>query len=107
MAARSVQNYLRTVRKESGLTQDEVGFLLGSPNGGIVSRYEQFNRLPSLETAYALEALFGMPGRELFAGTFDKAKRQLAKRAKILEKRLTTPDALTERKLRTLRSVGA
>ena len=106
MPNRDFPNQLRTIRKRSGLSQDEVAFLLEGENGGMISRYEQFNRMPSFETACALVALFGTPGRELFAGTFERVKRQLAKRARILENRLNAPDALTAQKLSVLRCVG-
>ena len=101
-------NYLRTIRKRSGLSQDEVAFLLGSPSGGIVSRYERFNRLPSIETACAYEALFGNPVRELFAGVFQKASEKIAKRAQLLARKLEgrAPDGAMARKLQILRSIG-
>ena len=41
-----LENYLRTYRKKSGLTQREVAFLLGCQNGAQVSRYEKRRRLP-------------------------------------------------------------
>jgi len=101
-------NYLRTIRKRSGLSQDEVAFLLGSPSGGMVSRYERFNRLPSVETACAYEALFGDPVRELFAGVFQKASGKIAKRAQLLARKLDSkPDAVTARKLSMLRTIGS
>ena len=50
-----LQNYLRTYRKRSGLSQDEVAFLLGCQTGAKVSRYEPFARKPSLETLFAYE----------------------------------------------------
>src|SRR5438093_11686182 len=101
-------NYLRTIRKRSGLSQDEVGLLLGSPSGGMVSRYERCNRLPSIETACAYEALFGDPVRELFAGVFQKAGRKIAKRAQLLAQRLEgrAGEAAMARKLQILRSIG-
>ena len=100
-------NYLRTFRKRSGLSQDEVAFLLGGENGGMVSRYEQFNRVPSLETACDLEVLFRIPVRDLFAGTFADRNRRMAQRARLLEKKLKPTHPLTAQKLSTLRSVIA
>ena len=66
--AHRLPNYLRTHRKRAGLSQDEVAFLLGCRSGAKVSRYERLARRLSLETAFAYEALFGVPARELFAG---------------------------------------
>ena len=107
MPKRDFPNELRNIRKRSGLSQDEVAFLLEGENGGMISRYEQFNRMPSLETACALEALFGIPVKDLFAGTFEKMSRRLAIRVRVLEKGLETPNRLTAQKLNTLRSAGA
>src|SRR2546421_227517 len=53
MASPRLENYLRTYRKRSGLTQREVAFLLGSKNGAQLSRYEKQRRLPPLRTALA------------------------------------------------------
>src|SRR5436309_3547788 len=106
MPQRQLPNYLRTFRKRSGLSQDEVAFLLGGENGGMVSRYEQFNRSPSVDTACGLAKLFGVSVNDLFAGTSEKMIGQMTKRARLLEKRLTAPDALTAQKLKTLRSLS-
>jgi len=108
MATQRLQNYLRTFRKQSGLTQNEVGFLLGSQNGGQVSRYEKRHRLPPLETALACEEIFGVPVSELFAGIRQQVGRGIEKRRVELRARLqtTTPKAsdarITAQKLRSL-----
>src|SRR3989454_12754023 len=107
MPKRDFPNQLRTIRKRSGLSQDEAAFLLEGENGGMISRYEQFNRMPSLETACALGALFGIPVKDLFVGTFEKMSRTLAKRVLALEKELKTPNGLSAHKLKTLHSVSA
>ena len=45
----NLENYLRTYRKRSNLSQDEVAFLLGCRGGTKVSRYERHARKPNLE----------------------------------------------------------
>ena len=102
-----LDNYLRAHRKRSALTQDEVAFLLGSKSGTKVSRYEQFRRLPTLQTALALEILFEAPARELFAGLYRRIERATTSRAEelILKLHSDRPDRVTERKLVSLRSV--
>ena len=109
MPQRQFPNYLRTFRKRSGLSQDEVAFLLGGENGGMVSRYEQFNRVPSLETACAYEALFGVPTSQLFAGVSKKVSNRLGRRASPLANRLgkAGADSMTARKLAMLRTIGS
>ena len=108
MPSRKFPNYLRSARKRSGLSQDEIAFLLGGHNGGKVSRYERFNRLPSLATACVYEALFGVPVSELFGGVFEKACGKMKKRAELLARKLdvTSRDPSVAQKLQLLQSVA-
>ena len=75
-------------RKRSGLGQDDVAYLLGSGSGTKISRYEHGSRLPSLKSAFALEAAFHTPARELFAGVFDEVERATEARARRLARRI-------------------
>lgn len=83
-----LENYLRSQRKQSGLTQQEVAFLLGCENGAQVSRYERRRRLPPLETALACEAIFGVPIAQLFAGVRQGVGRDIEKRRLELKTKL-------------------
>ena len=86
----SLPNYLRSKRKQFSLTQEEVAFLLGlkgMDRGGKVSRDENFSRMPTLETALAYEAMYGIPIRELFAGLYEQVAKEVFSRAKILSYR--------------------
>src|SRR5712692_5609597 len=80
MTPHRLENYLRSHRKESGLTQQEVAFLLGCEDGTLVSRYEKRRRLPPIETALACEEIFGVPVAELFAGMRQSVGKDVAKR---------------------------
>jgi transcriptional regulator with XRE-family HTH domain len=80
MTPHRLENYLETHRKHSGLTQQEVAFLLGCEDGVQVSRYENRRRLPSIETALACEEIFGVPFAELFAGMRQSVGKDVAKR---------------------------
>ena len=88
MQEKPLDNYLRTYRKRAGLSQDEVAFLLGGGCGTQVSRYELGKRLPSLETALALEAILGVPVKKIFLGRFSKVDLEVRERAKILREKL-------------------
>jgi transcriptional regulator with XRE-family HTH domain len=90
MAQPKLENYLRAYRKKSGLTQREVGFLLGCRNGAQMSRYEKRRRLPPLRTALAFEAAFGIPVSELFAGVRQSVGKQIGKRIPELKSQLET-----------------
>ena len=107
--AHRLPNYLRTHRKRAGLSQDEVAFLLGCQSGAKVSRYERLARRPSLETAFAYEAVFGVSARELFAGVYEKVEREVVKRARILAGKLnaTQPDRTVRRKLERFKAMTA
>ena len=99
-----LQSYLRTYRKRSGFSQDEIAFLLGNQSGAKVSRYERRARRPLLETALAYEAVFQVPAKELFAGLYQKVEKRTRKRAQLLAEKLGTakPQRSTARKLRML-----
>lgn len=81
-------NYLRMHRKRMGLSQQDVAFLLGCRSGAKVSRYERFQREPTLRTAIACEVLFHTPVRELFAGVYAEVERVVERRARGLARRL-------------------
>src|SRR5437016_13669224 len=106
--AHRLPNYLKTYRKRAGLSQDEVAFLLGCRSGARLSRYERLARRPSLETAFAYEAVFGVPARELFAGVYEKVEREVVKRARVLAGKLnaTPPDRMICRKLDRLKAMA-
>ena len=98
MPSTQLPNYLRANRKRLALSQEEVAFLLGTQSGAKVSRYEQFVRVPSLETALACEVIFQRSASELFGGLYQKVERQVAERAKALSRqtergKLTRPTA--------------
>jgi len=92
----SLPNYLRSKRKESSLSQEEVAFLLGMKGmdkGAKVSHDEDYSRIPTLETALAYEAIYGTPVRELFAGLYEQVAQEVSSRVKILSHRkCETPD---------------
>jgi len=108
MLQRRLPNYLRASRKQAGLSQDDLAFLLGCDSGTKVSRYELFRRQPGLPTVFALEAVFGKPARELFAGMFEDAEQQTAERARRLIERLHKhrDGAQLRRKLALLQTIA-
>src|SRR5438874_8126236 len=71
MATSRLNNYLRTHRKYSGLSQSEVSFLARLKNKAELSRYERNVRIPSLRTALACQELYGVAVSDLFAGLSD------------------------------------
>jgi len=69
-------NYLRTHRKKAGLSQRELGRLLGYGNQETtVSRHEQSHTLPPLLIALCYEVLYNAPISQLFPGIHLTAKQ--------------------------------
>ncbi|MGH9891472.1 MAG: helix-turn-helix transcriptional regulator [bacterium] len=109
MASRKLPNYLRTYRKITGFSQDEVAFLMGSESGTQVSRYERGARKPSIETAFAYELIFGALARDLLAGVFEKVEEKIARRAPALTRKLSTEKSgiVKARKLALLERISS
>ena len=103
-----LESYLKTYRRRSGLSQDEIAFLLGCRSGAKVSRYEHRVRRPTLETALAYEAIFRVSAKELFAGLYQKVEKNAQSRARLLAKKLNVSglDYITVRKLAVLRTLS-
>ena len=88
MALVRLNNYLRTKRKHSGLSQSEVSFLVRLKNKSELSRYERNVRVPSLRTALACQELYGVAVSDLFAGLSDSVASDTRSRMKRLQARL-------------------
>src|SRR5437899_13072253 len=61
-------SYLRTHRRRSGLTLQELAHLLGYKNEMQILRHEQSDALPPLLVALGYETIFRTPVAELFPG---------------------------------------
>jgi len=105
--ARKLDNYLKTHRKRSGLHQHEVAYLLGTKDGTRVGRYELSIREPTVRTVFALEVIFNVPAKELFAGIYGKVETQTRKRAAKLFERVGArhQDKAVAHKLASLRVI--
>jgi len=106
MQSPQLLNYLQLNRKRMALSQGEVAFLLGQETSGQVSRYEQFQHVPSLETALAYEVIFKSPLSEIFGGLYQKVEREVAERARILSSKVGERDAAKSKMLATLGTTG-
>ena len=105
--AAPLESYLKTYRRRSGFSQDEVAFLLGSASGQKVSRYEHRVRRPPLETALAYEVIFQIPVSALFAGLYQRVEKRSIARAQDLTEKLLSASArrATPRKLAVLQAI--
>ena len=103
--ASKLLNYLRTYRKRQRLSEIELASLLGCKNASKVSRYERFERIPTLQTALLYEAVLGVPVADLFAGMYQQAQEESSKRAKKLSAKLEKAGLLDEYKRDLLRAI--
>jgi len=88
MPSPKLPNYIRTHRKRTHLTQNEVAFLLGSKNSAHVCRHERLEQTPNLHTLLAYEILFRTPVRNLFSGTHQDVEQKLTHRIRLLIQKL-------------------
>jgi DNA-binding XRE family transcriptional regulator len=61
-------NYIRIHRARTGMSQGELGQLLGYRDAETVARHERFAAVPPLEIAIGYEIVFRVPVAEIFAG---------------------------------------
>ena len=93
-----LSNYLRTHRRRSGFSLEELGFLLGHQSGSTAGKHERFRRRPTVTTAFAYEIVFQEPARELFRGLYQQIERGTIRRALELAKHLgEQPDGARDR----------
>jgi len=82
-----------------------LSYLLGCKSAAKVSRYERFERTPTLESALMYQTVLGVPVAELFAGMYQEAEKKAAKRARELSLKLEKTGRLNARKRDLLRAI--
>jgi transcriptional regulator with XRE-family HTH domain len=88
MQTRMFGNYLRRHRRRAGLSQRELGVLLGYKDQAQVSRHERSETLPPLVIALAYEVIFQVPVSTLFLEIHDDMKIVIEERLGELESTL-------------------
>lgn len=95
-------NAIRFNRIRSALTQRELVDLLGLSQSTL-SEMELLAETTRLETALALQVIFGTQPRQMFATLYTKIESAVMRRAAALEEKLRhKTDATSQRKLRAL-----
>jgi transcriptional regulator with XRE-family HTH domain len=92
-----LKTYLRTFRRQSGLTQRELAFLLGFKGGAAVSRVEQLKRSPTFLWTCACALVFGIRALEIFPGLFSEVNDAVLGRATELYEELQGNPSKTAR----------
>jgi|HubBroStandDraft_2_1064218.scaffolds.fasta_scaffold327670_2 DNA-binding XRE family transcriptional regulator len=85
---RRFPNYVRIHRRKVGLSQRELGRVLGYQDEFSISKHEQFHSTPTLVTALGYEIVFRVPVSEIFAGLKDQVEEDIEQRLVELELRL-------------------
>jgi transcriptional regulator with XRE-family HTH domain len=92
MKHKALQNYLKAFRKKSGLSQYEIGKIIGFHDGGQVSRHERSQSVPTLENALAYAAILQVPITQIFAGLSSATAHAIEKKIDQLETDLRSSD---------------
>jgi transcriptional regulator with XRE-family HTH domain len=77
MKHKSPGNYLKAFRKKSGLSQRDLGRVLGYRDAGQVSRHERGKSIPPLAAAIAYELIFGVPVASMFVGIHGEIAKEV------------------------------
>lgn len=77
---RRLPNYVRIHRRKVGLSQRELGRILGYQDEVPISRHERFHATPTLITALGYEIVFRIPVSEIFAGLKDLVEEDVERR---------------------------
>lgn len=87
-------NYVRTSRLRHGLSVQDLAHLINQRSPTVISQYEHGDRVPTLEGALALEAVFGLAPREMFPDLFEHVEEVVMRQGRALYDRL---EGLTDR----------
>ena len=80
---------IKSHRKRSGFTQEELGFLFGlKKEPTSICRFETGDRYPTLKVAFAYAALLGRDVSELFPALEDEARAEVGARARQLSQEI-------------------
>lgn len=99
------RHYLRTVRLAAGLSQAELGTLLGVSED-VVSNVERERTIPTLAVVFGLWLVFGKAPAELFPSLCEGIVDGVGARALGFDETLRDrPDAATRKKLTLLKGM--
>jgi DNA-binding XRE family transcriptional regulator len=93
MVARRFGNYLRAHRRRAGLTQRELGQLVGYKHSWAVARHESSQSVPPLLIALAYQEIFRVPITEIFSGMHTTVVQAIEQKLAELEDRLGAQSA--------------
>ena len=81
---KKVRNYIFKMRRNRGLAQKQLAFLLGHRYTQMVSKYESGTSLPPLETALLLEIALGIRLSDLYVDLHQNLQHAVVQRSQRL-----------------------
>jgi len=84
----STFNYVRTQRQRHALSEEELALLINQRAKSSVALIESGDRLPTLESAFALQVVFGVELKQLFPDYYEAVEDGVMRRASLLHERL-------------------
>jgi transcriptional regulator with XRE-family HTH domain len=81
----TITNSLWTYRKKMGFSQKRAAYFIGLKATNALSRYEHGRKLPNLINALKLEIIYRTPVAFLFAGLYEKLKKEIRGKEEKLE----------------------
>ncbi len=81
-------NYLRPHRRKAGLSQRELGLVLGYEDYGQISRHERSRTTAPLIAAFAYQVIYKVPVSDLFPGLHAEVARMIERNLAELEEHL-------------------
>ena len=83
-----LKSYLRHLRRRTGLSQEQLGFLLGRCSQSQVSLYERLKREPDLRPFLKCLLFFGLSGHEVYPALMEELEEELTEDARLLYENL-------------------
>jgi hypothetical protein len=106
MSTKKIACYVRTLRRQWGLTQEDVSFLLPKGDRDRVSRVERGLALPNADEIVAYQLIFGSSAEEAFPRFYDTIEDVVIQRAYQLYERLKAQGSkATARKRKLIESM--
>ena len=102
-----MDSYLRTYRKHSCFSQNELAFLFGHSSDTKISRVERRHRQPDIEMVFGSVVIFKKPAHEIFPGFYAEVEQAIITRARSLRKKLeqSPQNAKTKHKIELLNNL--
>ena len=94
--------YLRTCRRNWGLSQHDLADLIGTVTSAHVCRLENSKRDPKLRVALACQVIFGVPPSTMFPNTYALAEEEVMRNMYRMDQALQNTTSLSGLRKREL-----